>query len=98
MPQFDDVASDNLKTARSKHAEAMTDAQIERHFRSHPELKPGRDYRANTMRFQVGSEQIGDRFDETFSGSPDVSRSVIDSTKPSRDLLTRQDGGISNSV
>jgi len=71
MEQFDDVAADNLKTARSKHAEAMTDAQIERHFRSHPELKPGRDFRANIMRYQVAGEQIGDRFDETFSFSPD---------------------------
>lgn len=71
MTRSDDVVHDNLKTARSKHAAAMTDAKIERHFRSHPELQGGRDFRMNTFRYQVPGGKIGEQFDETFSGSPD---------------------------
>jgi hypothetical protein len=68
---LDDVQRDNLKKELNKMHYAEFDRKVERHFQGHPELKPGRDFRANTMRFQVGGERIAERFDETFSESPD---------------------------
>ena len=63
--------SDNIRKQASRMEYAEFDRKMEKHFRSHPELKPGRDFRANTLRFQAVGDEIGRRFDKTFAGSPD---------------------------
>lgn len=70
-PDLFTVHRDNLKTQRAIAREKALDAKMEQHFRSHPELQHGRDYRMNTMRFQVPAKKISDRFDETFAEAPD---------------------------
>jgi len=65
------IEADNARTAASKLSAAEFDRKAEKHFKSHPELKPGRDYRTNVFRYQVAGPEVAERFDETFAGSPD---------------------------
>ena len=64
------LEQDNIRKAASRMESDSFDRKMDQHFKSHPELKSGRDFRANTMRFQVPTEEIGDKFDDTFPDAP----------------------------
>ncbi len=50
--------------------EKSDDIKIEKHFKSHPELPNGRDYRFNRERDPVGDKNFRNNFDNIFKSSP----------------------------
>jgi len=55
-----------------EHEEKISEAQMERHFKSHPELKPGRDYRMEIFHCITEDERDKYRknFDDVFPNAP----------------------------
>ena len=58
------------KAAEAKAVQTATEAKIEKHFRSHPELPSGRDFRFNRERDPIADKKFKENFDRIFKSSP----------------------------
>jgi len=56
----------------STEVEKATDAKIEKHFSSHPELPNGRDFRFNSERDPKADKKYRNNFDSVFPNAPGV--------------------------
>lgn len=64
--------ADEKKVNESRAVANATDAKIEKHFKSHPELPNGRDYRFNHTRNAEEDKKFRANFDGIFPNSPGV--------------------------
>ncbi len=64
--------SDPVKAEQSKQVSMATEAKIDKHFMSHPELPNGRDFRFNQTFDKTANRKFQNNFDAIFPNAPGV--------------------------
>ena len=67
---MNNILGNEKQAALAKSVEQATEARIEKHFRSHPELPNGRDFRFNRTRDIEADRKYHQKFDSIFPNAP----------------------------
>lgn len=64
------MLGDPKKAEKAKQVSLATEAKIEKHFKSHPELPTGRDFKFNHTTYPGDNKRYREGFDAIFPNSP----------------------------